>query len=201
MHRLLILLGFLGFLSACGAEQVWAPDEAVARARYTHPGPPAITLFTVISNSTGEGGHSALMVSGSQRVIFDPAGSWGHTYVPERNDVLFGITPLREEFYIDYHARTTYHVVIQTVEVSPAVAERALALVQAQGAAPKAFCANSVSTVLGQLPGFEHIRGTFFPKKIMDRFGQVPGVKTETVYDDDDDNNQPLLRVQQNTAG
>lgn len=196
MRRVLICLSFLLTLAACGAEPVWAPEEDVQRAIYHHGGPPTITLFTMINNRSGEGGHSSLMINGSQRLMFDPAGTWWHRTVPERNDVHFGITPRILDFYIDYHARETYHVVIQTIEVSPEVAELALRQVQNYGAVNKAFCANSVSAVLGSLPGFETIRGTYFPLKIMRRFAELPGVKTETVYDNDSDDNKGVLAAQ-----
>ena len=102
-------------LAGCGAEPVWAPDEAVTRAAYRDTeNPPSITLFTVLNNRSGEGAHSALMINASQRVIFDPAGTWWHRTAPERNDLHYGITPTMLKFYIDYHARETYHVDVQT---------------------------------------------------------------------------------------
>ena len=143
----------------------------------------------MINNRNGEGGHSALMVNGSQRVLFDPAGSWHQPTVPERNDVLFGMTPLMERYYRDYHARETFHLVIQTIPVSPAVAEQALRDVQAYGAVPQAFCANSTSKILRGLPGFDGLKGTMFPVQLMKRFADYPGVVTTTQYDTDSDNN------------
>lgn len=197
MRRLLIALALPLLLAACGADSVWAPDEAVTRAAYRQPGPPTITLMTMISNRSGAGGHSALMINGSQRVIFDPAGSWWHRAAPERHDVHFGITPTMLDFYIDYHARETYHVVMQTVIVPPEVAQHALAVVQANGAVNKALCGQSVSRVLRQVPGFESIPSTMRPKTIMEAFARLPGVTTEKVYDDDPDENEDILREQQ----
>ncbi|MGC9417897.1 MAG: hypothetical protein ACP5EN_02895 [Rhodovulum sp.] len=196
MRRFLLVLLFPILLAGCAAEPVWAPDEAVARAAYRHPGLPTITLFTVISNGSNAGGHSALMINASQRVIFDPAGSWWHRASPERNDVHYGITPTMLEFYIDYHARETYRVVTQTVSVSPEVAERALRVVEAYGAVPKAMCGRSVSDVLKQVPGFESVPRTVRPKAIMAAFAELPDVRTETIYDNDPDANEELLREQ-----
>lgn len=197
MRKILLFLLFPLVLAACGADHVWAPDEAVARAAYRHPGPPTITLFTMVSNRSDAGGHSAIMINASQRVIFDPAGSWWHRAAPERNDVHYGMTPQMLDFYIDYHARETYRVVMQTVEVSPEVAEKALGTVESYGAVPKALCGRSVSSVLSQLPGFETIPRTVRPKAIMTAFGKLPGVRTETIYDDDPDANDALLKEQQ----
>lgn len=119
MKKLLLALTALISLAACGAEPIWAPDDAVATARYAHPGPTSVTLYTVLSTRSGAGAHAGLLINGSERVLFDPAGSWRHPKLPERNDVHFGITPKMVDFYIDYHARETYDVVEQTVEVSP----------------------------------------------------------------------------------
>ena len=106
MHRILLALAALLTLAACGsAEPKWAPDKAVAEARYQAPGPKTITLFTVLSTRNGSGAHAGLMINGSQRVMFDPAGTWYHPSVPERNDVHFGMTPKMVDFYIDYHVK------------------------------------------------------------------------------------------------
>lgn len=192
MLRLLLGLVAAMTLAACAAEPVWAPEEEVARARYAHDGPPSITLFTVISNSSDNGAHSALMINASQRVIFDPAGTWYHPWAPERNDVHFGITPLVEQRYREYHTRETFRTVVQTVEVPPQVAERALRIALDYGAVPKAHCANSTSDILRQL-GFEAVPRSFFPNRVMEGFATIPGVRTEVLRSDRPDNNRILL--------
>ncbi|MEO0814443.1 MAG: hypothetical protein AAFY60_16405 [Myxococcota bacterium] len=179
-------------LGGCAAEPVWAPEDAVQRALYRHAGGPSITLFTMVNNRTGEGAHAGLMVSASQRVIFDPAGTFWHPTLPERNDVHFGIKPSALDFYIDYHARETYHVVVQTLAVSPEQAERALGLVQSYGAVPKAHCTKAITTVLRQVPGFEGMRSTWFPAKARDAFSSYPNVVTRRVFDDDPDDHSDL---------
>lgn len=179
---------------------MWAPEEQVRAAAYAAEGPPAITLFTAVNNRSGAGGHSALMINASQRVIFDPAGTWWHRTVPERHDVLYGITPTMLDFYIDYHARETYRVVAQTVQVSPRVAELALARVQQNGSVPSALCGNAVSGVLQDIPGFESVRGSLFPGRIMASFGDLPGVVTRVYRDDDSKKNDKLLAKQQSVA-
>jgi len=37
------------------------------------------------------------------------------------------------------------------------------------------------------LPGFEGIQSTWFPKNLSDQFGQYPGVTTERLFENDDD--------------
>lgn len=171
-------------LAACGAaEPVWAPDDQVARAIYRHDSPPSLTLVTVINNESGAGGHTGLVVNGSQRVIFDPAGSFKSPQVPERNDVVIGANPRVMAFYIDYHARPEWRVITQEVRVSPEVAQRALALVQNNGAVKKAHCARSTTAILQQLPGFSHVKQTWYPKQAMEAFARTPGVRTEVFRD------------------
>lgn len=184
-------------VSACGtAEPIWAPDHEVSRFAYVHDGPPAVTLYTVVNNRSGEGGHTAVMVNGSQRVMWDPAGTWWNPASPERNDLHYGISPRMEEIYIDYHARTTWRVVKQEVLVSRETADRLIAAFAAHGAVPKAQCTASTTRVLRTIPGFESTPSTWYPKQLMNHFATKPGVRTEVFFDDDDDNNQPLLRRQ-----
>ena len=99
MLRLILALMLPLILAACGAESVWAPDEEVQRAIYRSDAPPSITVFTVVSTSNGSGGHSSLLINGSQRLLFDPAGTFNHPQLPERNDVLFGMKDAAVEFY------------------------------------------------------------------------------------------------------
>lgn len=192
------ILAFVALLSlaACGADAEWASDEAVAKARYVHDGPPAITLYTVVSTRNNSGAHTGLMINGSERVMYDPAGTWNHPRLPERNDIHFGMTPKMVNFYIDYHARETFYVVEQTVVVTPEVAAIATARAKAQGASPKGFCTNSVSSILSGVPGFESLKRTYMPLKYMEAFGKLPGVTTRVIRDDDADNNHGVLLVQ-----
>jgi hypothetical protein len=197
LRLVLSLVAVLG-LAACGAEPKWAPEEQVQAARYVEGAPTYITLYTVINKSSGSGAHSAILVNGSERVIFDPAGTWRHPRLPERNDVHFGMTDKALAFYIDYHARKTYDVVEQKIYVSPEVAELVLAKVKAYGAVPKAMCTNATSGILRSVPGFESMPQTWYPKKLSDAFGQLPGVSARLITDDDDDSNHGVLLVQAN---
>jgi hypothetical protein len=198
MLRLAFCLVALLGLSACGAESTYAPEEQVQAARFVAGPPTYITLYTVINNNSGSGAHSAILVNGSERLIFDPAGTWHHPRLPERNDVHFGMNDKMVAFYIDYHARETYRVIEQKVFVSPEIAELALRRVKDYGAVPKAMCTNATSSIRGGVPGFESLPATWYPKKLSDAFGTLPGVATKTITDDDDDNNHGVLLVQAN---
>lgn len=197
MLRLLLCLAAVLTLAACGgAEPKWAPDDAVARARYVHDGPPSVTLYTVLSTRNGSGAHAGLMVNGSERIMFDPAGTWQHPSLPERNDVHFGMTPKMVNYYIDYHARETYDVAEHTIVVTPEIAQLVMARAKAYGAVPKAQCTLAVSSILRGVPGFEHLPSTWYPKKLMQEFAKLPGVTSRTITDDSADQNHGVLLVQ-----
>lgn len=197
-RRVFIAAALPAALSACGADNIWASDEAVRAARFVSNEPPSITLFTVIGIPRGEGGHTALMINGSQRVIYDPAGSWNHPQIPERHDVLYGITDNFKNFYIDYHARETYWVAEDTVPVSRQVADIAIRRVEANGAANKSFCAVETGNVLGGVPGFENAPTGFSPIKMREWFLTLPGVTSKRHRDGDPANNHNVLIRQKN---
>ncbi len=185
--RILLAFCLMGMLAACATiEANNAPEEVIRAKTYRHAGPPSLTVFTMVNNRTGSGGHTALMINGSQRVLFDPAGSFFHETVPERNDVLFGITPAVEAAYKSAHARSTYHVVTQTVEVTPEQAEIALRLAQQAGPVPSAFCSSATTQLLQQVPGFGDIRQSLFPTNLMDQMEQRPGVVTDRYFENDE---------------
>lgn len=187
----------LWVLGGC-AQSVRAPEAAVSAASYRAPGPSTLTLFTMVNNRSNEGAHTALMINDeSERVIFDPAGTWWHRTAPERDDVLHGITPQMLEFYIDYHARETYRVEMHTIEVAPEVARQARMAALANGAVPNAMCARATSAVLRQTPGFQTMPATFFPRRLMNAFADLPGVQHQTFRDDDPDENRAVLAAQQ----
>ena len=115
----------------------------------------------------------------------------------ERGDVLYGVTPGWLQAYKSAHARSTFHVVSQEVEVTPAQAEQALRLVQANGSVPGAFCTNATTGILKQIDGFGQIEQTFYPVKLMEQMAQVPGVRTTKLYEDDEGHVIDALRAAQ----
>jgi hypothetical protein len=179
----------LVLLTACaaGTPDSGQPSVSDMRAAAVRvDGPPRLTLITVINNRSGAGGHTALMISGDQRVIFDPAGSYRPDYVPAYGDVLYGISEPQFRYYRSAHARNTFHVVTQEIEVAPQVAAQALALAQARGTVAGAFCARSTADILRALPGFGDISPTFFPTALMEQFAARPGVVTEKYFENDE---------------
>ena len=182
LSRRALLAGLPIWLSACAHGGQLASNPDLMRYAYRHDGPPEITLLTVQSDQPGTGKHSALMVNASQRVIFDPAGSFAHENIAERADVILGVTPQIEELFIAYWARDGFHVVRQSVQVPPEVAARALALVLSRGPVGGGRCANAVSGVLHQVPGFEQITPVLLPGSVMAAFADLAGVVTTEVH-------------------
>ncbi|WP_298858160.1 hypothetical protein [uncultured Sulfitobacter sp.] len=185
---LLASLMCAAFLAGCAEKGKESPQAQIEAGIHTHQGPPKLTLITMINNRTGAGGHSALLVQGQQSVIFDPAGSFEHEKIPERGDVLYGMSPNWIQIYKSAHARSDFHVVSQEFVVTPAQAARAMQLVRSNGAVPSAFCANATSGILKQIPGFQSIQQGFYPLKLMEQVERLPGVKTSRYYEDDQGN-------------
>lgn len=192
-RRVFLAAALPAVLAACGADNVWDSDEEVRAARFVSDEPPSITLFTVIGIPRGEGGHSALMINGSQRIIYDPAGTWNHPAIPERHDVLYGITDNFRNFYIDYHARSTYWVAEDRIPVTREQADIAIRRAEANGAANKSFCAVATGSVLRGVPGFELAPRGFSPLKLRNWFLSRPGVVSKRHYDGDPANNHDVL--------
>jgi len=172
-------------VAGCASQQPFADGGTITAVSYRDSGPSTITLYTMVNNRTGKGGHTSLLINASQRVIFDPAGSFYADVVPERDDVLFGITPAVEHAYRSAHARSTFHVVRQTVDVTAAQAEIAYQLALSNGSVPGTFCTNATSNLLRQVPGFESIKSTFYPTKLQKQFETLPGVRTDKYYEGD----------------
>ena len=177
LGRILSLMALVG-LSACATDHKWASDADVAKAAYVAGPPATLTLITSINERSGSGAHSALVINGSQRVLYDPAGSWelGGGQAPERDDLHYGMYPGALDNYLAFQSNAVFYVVEQTITVPLSVADQAIAAAVQQGATPQAYCTHSVSTVLRGVPGFESIGVTFFPKALSREFATLPGV-------------------------
>ncbi len=185
--RLGALLMAVSLLSACGVAQLpWAPDERVQKAAFSDGGSSSITLMTVVANGSNSAGHSSLLIDGSQRVIYDPAGTWFNSEVPERADLLYGITPKMLQYYIDYHARDRFHVVMQTKQVSRETADQMIRLAIAKGSSMNGMCAQNTSHLLSQTSGFAGFPVGLWPKDGVKGMSAIPGVVTKKIYQTDE---------------
>ncbi|MEO1537342.1 MAG: hypothetical protein AAFR73_06395 [Pseudomonadota bacterium] len=182
-------------LIGCGAaDPRWATDAEIARFAYAPAAPPEIRLYTIVSTRNGSGVHSALLITTAhERILFDPAGSFALPSVPERNDVLYGMSPEALKTYIDYHARQTFDVFEQRLDVPAAQAEQIAESAKSYGAVPQAHCAVSVSRILRQTTGLEQMRVSYFPNVIRRQFGAIEGVRTRFYSDNDANANAQVL--------
>ncbi|TMV80903.1 hypothetical protein FGG78_25195 [Thioclava sp. BHET1] len=201
MYRLLLCLGLLAALAACGSNRPVATQDAVTQAAYHDPSdPPSLTVMTTIRNTTGSGAHSSLLINASQRVIFDPAGSFQSPEVPQRGDVLYGITPRRLEAYIRFQSTEGFHVVAERIPVSPEVAQMALNEAIHNGSASQGLCADNVSTLLKKLPGMP-VRTALFPKQVMREVSKMPDAVRTVYYDGVPRSDASESRVARATGG
>ena len=123
-------------------------DLALQNAAFRQARSATLNLMTMVINGSWAGAHNSLMINASQRVFFDPAGTVRHARLPQKADVLFGVTPAIEDFYIRAHARKNHHVVIQKLDVLLEVAEMALQKAMAHGAVFSAQCSAHLVVVV-----------------------------------------------------
>ena len=107
--------------------------------------------------------------------------------------MLYGINPGIEWAYKSAHARSSHHVVVQRVALTPHQAAVAYQLAVQSGPVAGAFCSNATSSLIHQIPGFESIKTTFSPKRLSTQFGKFPGVTTELYYEEDSPDLQAAL--------
>lgn len=171
-------------LAGCANHEV-APLEAVASARYVSSDAPSVSLITMINTRSESGEHSALLINGSEQVLYDPAGTFRHSRVPRREDMNYGMTPDLVSYYNSYHARFGFYVKVQTVEISMDLANALIARAQAEGAVGKLSCAHATSNILNDFEMFSHINTTYFPNRVMTLFDRLEDVDTLIVAEDD----------------
>ncbi len=200
IHRIVLALVAATLLAGCEFYREADPVE-VERARYVSPEPPSITLLSMVDNSDGRSAHSALLINGSEQVIYDPAGTFQHPDLPRRGDIHYGVTPRFLDYYERYHARFSHYVHAQKVPVSMETANRILANAQATGKTPKMFCAGSVTGVLQPVAPFTHVRGSLFPETVRRDFAAIPGVEDSYVREYDEGKNNAWERTSAPAAG
>ena len=171
----------LGLAGCDGARRAPAPDPVPPTARFAHDGPASVTLLTVKNAQAGMGDHAALLIEGSERVLYDPAGSFELPGVARRNDVLFGISPDVEQIYLGYHARATHDVVVRSLPLQRAEADALIAQVEARPPAQPGFCAIRAGSALRSVPGLEGLSTSPWPRALGQSLEARPGVTKRRV--------------------
>lgn len=184
MRRALLALMAAVTLAGCEVYRPASFDE-IARARYVSPEPPSVTLMSMVNSQSGRSAHSALLINGSQQVLYDPAGTFSHPDLPRRGDIHYGMTPRYVDYYERYHARFDYFVEAQKVPISRATADQLIANAEARGQSMKMTCGLDVADVLQPVPPFRNIRKSIFPETLRHDFDRIPGVEDSFVYEYD----------------
>ncbi|WP_424930389.1 hypothetical protein [Amaricoccus tamworthensis] len=187
MRLFLVLTVFT--LSGCEFYREASPED-ISRAVYSSAEPASITLISMVKNRDDRSAHSALLINGSQQVLYDPAGTFQHPDLPRSGDIHYGVTPRFLDYYEKYHARFSHYVQSQTVEVDQATANRILANAQAKGKSPKMFCAVAVADVINSEDPFRGVNVTMFPEGLRRDFAEIPGVQDSFVYEYDEGQNR-----------
>lgn len=183
MRRLILALMAATLLAACAVKpETPFSDAEVAQATYRAGGQPTVTLLTSRNIRNGSGAHSALMINASQQVIFDPAGSFRSPKIVRRGDVIYNTHPVLVDSYKRFQARGIFRLQVQTLAVSPELAEALLRAVQQIGPVADARCAVSISGLLGQHPQTQ-VRQTWFPNALSDDFAKLAGVTSQDLYE------------------
>lgn len=185
MKRLFLALAVTAAIAGCTRNPDFTPPADLAQLTVPNRGPTSLTLYTVVNRTTGAGGHTALAVNANETVLFDPAGSFKAEGVVRSGDVLYGFTPAVEKAFSSTHARSSYLVNKLTIPVSAETAQMALSAVKSYGPVGAAHCAQSTSTILTGLPGFEAITPTYFPVQLESQIKSLPGVRGATVVEND----------------
>lgn len=182
----LALLALVAATMLAGCEVYRPADfDEIARARYVSPEPPSVTLMSMVSKGSGRSAHVGLLISGSEQVLYDPAGTFTHPDLPRRGDVHYGMTPRYVDYYERYHARFDYFVEAQKVPVTLAQADQMIANAKAQGQGMKMTCALDAAEVLKPVRTFQDVPMSLFPEALRANFAARPGVETSYVYESD----------------
>jgi hypothetical protein len=184
MLRVLLALMAAASLAGCEVYRPASPDD-IAGASYVSPEPPSVTLISMVNESSGRSAHVGLLINGSERVLYDPAGTFTHPDLPRKGDVHYGMTPRFVDYYERYHARFDYFVEAQKLPVSRAEADQILANAKAHGQSMKMTCAIDIADVLKPVPQFQDVPVSFFPEALRENFAARPGVETRYVTESD----------------
>lgn len=185
------LLAVLALMTVSGCEVYTPADPAeIARAVYVSDEPPSVSLLSMVDARTGRSAHAALLINGSQRVLYDPAGTFAHPELPRAGDIHYGVSPKFVDYYERYHARFSHFVHVQTVQVDRATADRVLANARSEGKTLKMHCGLAVAGALRGVPLFQDVRRSYFPEGAREDFARIPGVAERFVYEDDSGKNR-----------
>ena len=183
--RVAVSMLFVALTAACSAVEVGAPPEQIAAASHVSSEPPYVSVVSMVHRQQESAAHTALFINASQRVIYDPAGTFQHRNMPERGDIHYGATDRMIDYYERYHARFSHYVHVQKIPVSAATAEAVLRIAQARGPSPKMFCTVDTVAVLNAVPEIPRFSSSFFPEHLRRQVARLPSVQNRYRYEED----------------
>lgn len=179
-----ILLGCLALAPGCAVE-VGASKQSLAAARHIAAEPPYVEVVSMVDRRDGRAAHTALVINASERVIYDPAGTFQHEDLAERGDIHYGATDRMVSYYERYHARFSHFVHVQRIPVTAQVADAVLRRAEAQGPSPKMFCTyHTIGVLNDSLPGVA-LERSFFPEALRRQVADLPGVSDRYRVEED----------------
>lgn len=187
--RLFPVLAVVWLITGCEFYRAASPGD-ISQAAFSSTEPASITLISMVKTRDDRSAHSALLINGSQQVLYDPAGTFQHPDLPRSGDIHYGVTPRFLDYYERYHARFSHYVQSQRVEVDRDTANRILANAQAKGKSPKMLCAVAVADVVNSEDPFRSVNVTMFPEGLRRDFAEIPGVRDSFIYEYDEGQNR-----------
>ncbi len=178
-----ILAGCAGIDPTTDAEFI---KELRAETSYLPVNAPPSTTLVLAEHKGGSGAvHAALIVTGSERLIYDPSGSFTHPDTRRYGDVVYGASDEIVELFALHNADRNHDAVMRTIALESDEAEILLNSARTHGGAMPGFCAKSVASVLRSVPRFASMRDTFWPSNVQQDFENVSPVEIRSVSDTD----------------
>ncbi len=160
--------------------------ELRAETSYLPVNAPPSTTLVLAEHKGGSGAvHAALIVTGSERLIYDPSGSFTHPDTRRYGDVVYGASDDIVELFALHNADKNHDAVMRTIALQPEEAETMLDAARTHGGAMPGFCAKSVASVLRSVPRFASMRDTFWPSNVQQDFESIAPVAIRSVTDTD----------------
>jgi len=160
------LLGGVTALPGCAGAVFGRPGPHAPR--YPHDGQSRLRIAVFEVEPVDFLMHTGLIIyTPEDRVLYDPGGFWRDPRAMRREDVTRGFTPELEDSYLARSSLLSsgrlWKLHLWEAEVPDAVALQAVEIALSRAPYCVGSCAYGVSSLLGELPGFDDIRPSFSP--------------------------------------
>ena len=140
--------------------------------RYAHNGPSRLRVAVFEVEPVGFMMHTGLIIHApDDRVLYDPGGFWRDPRATRRGDVTHGFNPDLEQSYLTRSSLLSspeiWTLHLWEADVPDAVALQAVQIAASRDPYCFGGCAYGVSSLLSALPGFEGVRSSFSPARLV----------------------------------